>query len=303
MKSIGALMRSGVTSAMPDEQNIRTTQQSSVLVWTTVLWLTHKRQLGQRTKRKYQPSDCLADPRRQPSFSCRLLGYKAAISEGAKLNQTFKRIEAHLLSPTGPQSKDMVDSQLEGEGVQRVELKGIGTGPREGPSEPAQLAQTTPSPAFIKENINVLRTIIKEHDQQAKAKATPKKLVYDDSEEEGSDSLRTKGLSERFSNESSGTSRTLDRASSSGKSQRSLTRGKTSSHLRRSKRLENRSKSKARTREGRAKSRGRRSEHKEASSDTNCVEDLKDTYEDLSTPYKRPKPTLFTTRITRFRFH
>ncbi|GKB65539.1 hypothetical protein Tco_0921725 [Tanacetum coccineum] len=57
--------------------------------------------MGQRAKRKYQPSDCLVDPRRQPPFSYHLLGYKVATSEGAKLNQTFKRIEAHLLSPTG----------------------------------------------------------------------------------------------------------------------------------------------------------------------------------------------------------
>ncbi|GJS31291.1 hypothetical protein Tco_0491911 [Tanacetum coccineum] len=98
----GDMMRFGVTSAMPDEQNLRTTQQCSVLVWTTILRLTHKRQLGQRTKRKYQPSDCLVEPRRQPPFSYHLLGYKGATSEGAKLNQTFKRIEAYLLNPTGP---------------------------------------------------------------------------------------------------------------------------------------------------------------------------------------------------------
>ncbi|GJR86831.1 hypothetical protein Tco_0210842 [Tanacetum coccineum] len=77
----------------------------------------------------------------------------------------------------------MVDSQLEGERAQRVELEGTRTGLREGTSEPAQLAQTTPSSAFIKENIDVLRMMIKEHDQQAKAKAAPKKLVYDDSGE------------------------------------------------------------------------------------------------------------------------
>nr|GEY31172.1 reverse transcriptase domain-containing protein [Tanacetum cinerariifolium] len=55
-------------------------------------------------------------------------------------------------------------------------------GPQEGPTEPAQLTQTTPSLAFIKENIDVLRTMIKEHDQQAKAKATSKKLANDESE-------------------------------------------------------------------------------------------------------------------------
>nr|GEV47912.1 hypothetical protein [Tanacetum cinerariifolium] len=43
----------------------------SYQVWTNVLRLTYKRQLGQRGKMKYQPTNCLADPRRQPPFSCR----------------------------------------------------------------------------------------------------------------------------------------------------------------------------------------------------------------------------------------
>ncbi|GKA95589.1 hypothetical protein Tco_0817627 [Tanacetum coccineum] len=62
----------------------------------------------------------------------------------------------------------MVDSQLEGEGAQRVEAEGTGMSSREGPFEPAQLAQTTPSPAFIKENIDTLKTMIREHNQHAK---------------------------------------------------------------------------------------------------------------------------------------
>ncbi|GKE19853.1 hypothetical protein Tco_1431365 [Tanacetum coccineum] len=50
----------------------------------------------------------------------------------------------------------MVDLQPEREEVQGVEEK-----------------------AFIKENIDVLRTMIKEYDQQTKTKATPKKLTYE----------------------------------------------------------------------------------------------------------------------------
>ncbi|GKB48249.1 hypothetical protein Tco_0899002 [Tanacetum coccineum] len=73
-----------------------------------------------------------------------------------------------------------------------MELEGTGMGSREGPSDPTQM---TPSSDFIKENIDVLRTMIKEHDHQAKAKVTPKKLVYGSSFEEDSDSLGTKGLS------------------------------------------------------------------------------------------------------------
>ncbi|GJU88305.1 hypothetical protein Tco_1300728 [Tanacetum coccineum] len=73
-----------------------------ISVWTTVLWLAYKRQLGKQAKGKYQPNDCLADPRKQPLFSCRQLGYEGATSGGAKLNQTITKIEAYLLSPTGP---------------------------------------------------------------------------------------------------------------------------------------------------------------------------------------------------------
>ncbi|GJS97899.1 hypothetical protein Tco_0819069 [Tanacetum coccineum] len=94
-------LRSEVISVVSDEPNLRTTQQSSVIVWSTVLRLTHKRKLGQQAKRKYQPSDCLAGPRRQPPLSCRLLGYKGATSEGAELNQIFTKIETHLPSPIG----------------------------------------------------------------------------------------------------------------------------------------------------------------------------------------------------------
>ncbi|GKC25105.1 E3 ubiquitin protein ligase RNFT1-like protein [Tanacetum coccineum] len=102
--------------------------------------------------------------------------------------------------------------------------------------------------SFHQRNIDMLRTMIKEHDQHAKAKATPKKLVYDDSEELGSDSSGAKGLSKRFSNGSSETSETPDRARSTSKSQRSLSRSLTSSHQRRSERLENRNKPKAKAR-------------------------------------------------------
>ncbi|GKE01908.1 reverse transcriptase domain-containing protein [Tanacetum coccineum] len=67
--------------------------------------------------------------------------------------------------------------------------------------------------------------------------------------------------------------------------------------------MENKSKSKAKTGEGRTKFRERKFEHKGISSDSDCGEYSKDTCEDLSTPYKRPKPTPFTTRITRLKYH
>ncbi|GKC93847.1 hypothetical protein Tco_1159289 [Tanacetum coccineum] len=56
----------------------------------------------------------------------------------------------------------MVDSQLVGEEIRGVELRDVGTETQKGSTEPVPQTQTTPSPssAFVKENIDVLRTII-----------------------------------------------------------------------------------------------------------------------------------------------
>ncbi|GJR58855.1 hypothetical protein Tco_1501017 [Tanacetum coccineum] len=157
----------------------------------------------------------------------------------------------------------------------------MGAGSQERPSEPAPLAQTTHSPSFIKENIKVLKTMIKEHDQQAKTKGTSKKLVYDESEEGDSASRGTKGMSEQLCLGSSNTFRAHNRVRSSIKGQRSLSHGKTTSQPRR---------------ESRPK-------YQEISSDSESEEDSEYSYEDLSTPYKRPNPTPFMTQITRFKYH
>ncbi|GJY73019.1 reverse transcriptase domain-containing protein [Tanacetum coccineum] len=125
----------------------------------------------------------------------------------------------------------------------------------------------SPSPAFIKENSNVLRTIIKEHDQQAKMKATPRKLAYADSNKEAPDESLARGFSDRFSLESSGTSETHKRTRSTGKSQRTPSKNKELAHLRRSRRLEDRSITKKKARRERSKPRGKRSGHQERSSD------------------------------------
>nr|GEU30120.1 hypothetical protein [Tanacetum cinerariifolium] len=61
------------------------------------------------------------------------------------------------------------------------------TKPQNGPTEPAPQTQTTPSLAFVMEYIDTLRIIIMEHDQQVKEKATPKKLVYGDSDKDAPD--------------------------------------------------------------------------------------------------------------------
>ncbi|GJX01880.1 hypothetical protein Tco_0185793 [Tanacetum coccineum] len=44
-------------------------------------------------------------------------------------------------------------------------------------------------------------------------------------------------------------------------------------------------------------------EYQEISSGSDDEEDSEDAYEDLNSPYKRPKPTHFTPRITRFKYH
>nr|GEX95817.1 reverse transcriptase domain-containing protein [Tanacetum cinerariifolium] len=100
--------------------------------------------------------------------------------------------------------------------------------------------------------------MIKELDHQAKAKATPRKLIYVGFEKEAPD---------------------------------------------RSKSLENRSQAKKRSRRKKSKLRERRSEHQKTSTDSEYDEDSEDTCEDLNSPYKRPKPTSFTPRITRFKYH
>ncbi|GKE81239.1 hypothetical protein Tco_1551239 [Tanacetum coccineum] len=134
-------------------------------------------------------------------------------------------------------------------------------------------------------------------------KATPRKLAYVDSNKEAPDESLTRGFSDRFSLESSGISETHRRTCSAGKSQRTPSKNKEPAHLRRSRRLEDRSITKKKTRRERSKPRGKRSGHQETSSDFEGDEGSTDTYEDLNSPYKRPKPTTFTQRITRFKYH
>ncbi|GJX73608.1 hypothetical protein Tco_0312203 [Tanacetum coccineum] len=131
----------------------------------------------------------------------------------------------------------MVDSQLMEEEVRGTEVRDAGTKTQKGPTEPISQAQTTPSPslAFVKENIDVLRTMIKVLHHQAKAKATPRKLVYIDSEKEALDRSMTKSFSDRLSLESTGTSDTRGKTHSAGKGQKGISKDKEPSCLRRSK--------------------------------------------------------------------
>ncbi|GJY07148.1 hypothetical protein Tco_0374202 [Tanacetum coccineum] len=136
--------------------------------------------------------------------------------------------------------------------------------------------------------------MIKEHDQQAKMKATPRKLAYVDSDKEAPAGSLARGFSNRFSLESSCTSATRKQTRSASKSQRTPSKYKEPTHLRRSRRLEDRSITKEKARRERSKPKGKRSRHQETSSDSDREEGSEDACEDLNSPYKRPKPTPFT---------
>ncbi|GKE23851.1 reverse transcriptase domain-containing protein [Tanacetum coccineum] len=58
-----------------------------------------------------------------------------------------------------------------------------------------------------------------------------------------------------------------------------------------------------RARRKKSKLRERRLEYQETSTDSEYDEGSEDTCEDLNSPYKRPKPTPFTPRITHFKYH
>ncbi|GJU47459.1 reverse transcriptase domain-containing protein [Tanacetum coccineum] len=144
--------------------------------------------------------------------------------------------------------------------------------------------------------------MIKEHDQQAKMKATPRKLAYDDSEKEALVGALVKGFFDRFSLESSGTSDTHRQTRSTIKSQKTPSKNKELTHLRRSRRLEDRSTTKEKARIEMCKSRRKRSGHQETSLDSEYEEGSDDAFECQNSPYKRPKPTPFTQRITHFKY-
>nr|GEU98991.1 vacuolar protein sorting-associated protein 62 [Tanacetum cinerariifolium] len=106
--------------------------------------------------------------------------------------------------------------------------------------------------------------------------ATRRKLVYVDSEKEAPNKSMTKGFSDRFSLETTGTSDTRGETHFAGKVQKGLFKGKEPSRLRRSKRLENRSQTKARARRKKSKPKERRTEYQETSIDSEVYEGNKD---------------------------
>ncbi|GJU05757.1 hypothetical protein Tco_1122187 [Tanacetum coccineum] len=160
----------------------------------------------------------------------------------------------------------------EGENLNTGAL-GTGRTPLGGTSAPAGQAQGGPSPAFVKENIDVLRTMIKELDNQGQEKVTPRKLFNEESGEAGSENSQMSPSVEEVGGYSShGFSRSEARSRSKSKSVKS-------------------------------KPQSMRASRKKSSSDSGYDTMSDSGSEDLSMPYRRPKPMPFTSRITRFRYH
>ncbi|GKB97798.1 reverse transcriptase domain-containing protein [Tanacetum coccineum] len=84
--------------------------------------------------------------------------------------------------------------------------------------------------------------------------------------------------------------------------ERTPSKNKEPTHLRRSRTLEDRSITKEKAKRERSKPKEKGSGHQETSSDSEHEEGSEDAYEDLNSPYKRPKTTPFTQRITHFKY-
>ncbi|GKC85566.1 hypothetical protein Tco_1141283, partial [Tanacetum coccineum] len=88
------------------------------------------------------------------------LGDEGLSSGGTKLNSI-------LITAEKKTEKGMVDSQPMEEEIRGTDVRSVGMETHRGPTKPVLEAQKIPSPslASIKESIDVLRTMIKEHDQ------------------------------------------------------------------------------------------------------------------------------------------
>nr|GEV79231.1 reverse transcriptase domain-containing protein [Tanacetum cinerariifolium] len=168
----------------------------------------------------------------------------------------------------------MVDSQPMEEKFQGATTRDVGMETHKGPTEP-----------------------------QAKMKATPRKLAYADFDKDALAGSLAKGFSNRLSLKSSGTSDTRRQTRSTVISQKTPSKNKEPTHLRRARRLKDHNTTREKARRERSKSRRNRSEHQETRLDSEYEEGSDDACEDLNLPYKRPKPTPFTQRITCFKYH
>ncbi|GJR12088.1 hypothetical protein Tco_0794740 [Tanacetum coccineum] len=171
----------------------------------------------------------------------------------------------------------------EGENLNTGALR-TGRTPAGGTSAPAGQAQRGPSLAFVKENIDVLRTMIKELDNRGQEKMGPL------AEEAGG-----------YSSDGSSRSRSRGRPRFTQKHRKSVSRKKGTSKSHRSVRSEAQSRSKSKS--VKSKPQSMRASRRKSSSDSGYDTVSDSGSEDLSMPYRRSKPMPFTSRIMRFRYH
>ncbi|GJY92911.1 hypothetical protein Tco_0508693 [Tanacetum coccineum] len=165
----------------------------------------------------------------------------------------------------------------EGENL-NTEALGTGRTLPGGTSAPVGQAQGGLSPTFVKENIDVLRTMIKELDNRGQEKVTPRKLFNEESVEAGSENSQMSPSAEEvggYSSDGSSMSRSRGRPQTARKHRKNVSKKKGTSKA------------------------SRRKSSSDSGYDTVSDSGL----EDLSMPYRRPKPMPFTSRITRFRYH
>ncbi|GJT70335.1 hypothetical protein Tco_1029621 [Tanacetum coccineum] len=178
----------------------------------------------------------------------------------------------------------------EGENLNTGAL-GTGRTPPRGTSAPAGQAQGGPSPAFVKENIDVLRTMIKELDNRGQEKVTPRKLFNEESGEAGSKNSQTSPSAEEvggYSSDGSSRSRSRGRLRSARKNQKNVSKKKGITKSHRSVRSEARSKSKSKS--VKSKPQPVRASRRKSSSDSGYDTASDSGSGDLSMPYRRPKP-------------
>ncbi|GKF53842.1 hypothetical protein Tco_0160752 [Tanacetum coccineum] len=104
-----------------------------------------------------------------------------------------------------------------------------------------------------------------------------------------------------YSSDGSSRSRSRDRSRSARKHRKSVSRKKWISKSHRSVRSEARSRSKSKS--VKSKPQSMKVSQRKSSSNSGYDTISNNGSEDLSMPYKRPKPMPFTSRITRFRYH
>ncbi|GJS18942.1 hypothetical protein Tco_0413414 [Tanacetum coccineum] len=191
----------------------------------------------------------------------------------------------------------------EGENL-NIEVPETGRTPTGGTSALTGQAQGGPSPAFVKENIDVLRTMIKELDNRGQEKVTPRKLFNEESGGVRSENSQMSPSAKEigwYSSDGSSRSRSRDRYWPARKHQKSVLRKKGISKSHRSVRSEAQSRSKSKS--VKSKPQSVRASRRKSSSDSGYDTVSDSGSKDLSMCYRRPKPMPFTSRITRFRYH